>query len=285
MVKHRYIGAVALAVVAVAAPSAAARQAAVPTRIVSLSPTATEDLFAIGAGKQVIAVDNQSNYPANAPKTKLSGYTPNAEAVAAYRPDLVIVSFDANHIVESLGKLKVSVLVEPTASTLAQAYGQLEALGKATGHASGAAAVVAKMKRQIAAIAASTPHASPPITVYHELEPDLYSATSKTFIGRLYTMLGLKDIADAADKTGSGYPQLSQEYVVAADPQLIVLADTICCGQSVAKLDKRPGWGTIAALRDGGVLAVDDDSASRWGPRVVDFVRDVAAKVKELEKK
>jgi len=285
MVKHRYIGAVVLAVVAVAAPSAAARQAAVPTRIVSLSPTATEDLFAIGAGKQVIAVDNQSNYPANAPKTKLSGYTPNAEAVAAYRPDLVIVSFDANHIVESLGKLKVSVLVEPTASTLDQAYGQLEALGKATGHASGAAAVVAKMKRQIAAIAASTPHASPPITVYHELEPDLYSATSKTFIGRLYTMLGLKDIADAADKTGSGYPQLSQEYVVAADPQLIVLADTICCGQSVAKLDKRPGWGTIAALKDGGVLAVDDDIASRWGPRVVDFVRDVAAKVKELEKK
>ena len=98
-------------------------------------------------------------------------------------------------------------------------------------------------------------------------------------------MLGLKDIADAADKTGSGYPQLSQEYIVAANPQLIVLADTICCGQTAAKVDKRAGWGTISALQDGGVLAVSDDVASRWGPRVVDFVRQVAAKVKELAAK
>ena len=141
------------------------------------------------------------------------------------------------------------------------------------------------MKTQIAAIVASVPHPAKPITVYHELEPDLYSVTSKTFIGRIYTMLGLKDVADAADRTGSGYPQLSQEYVVAADPQLIVLADTVCCGQTVAKLQQRPGWGTIAAVKDGGVLAVSDDVASRWGPRIVDFVRVVAAKVKELAAK
>ena len=289
MVKQRYFAAFVVAALVAAAPAAAqhslVQAGAAPTRIVSLSPTATEDLFAIGAGKQVVAVDNQSNYPASAPKTKLSGYTPNAEAVAAYRPDLVVVSFDANHIVESLGKLKIPVLVEPTAATLAQAYGQLTALGKATGHISGAGAVVATMKKQLAAIVASTPHGSPPVTVYDELEPDLYSVTSRTFIGRLFTMLGLKDIADAADKTGSGYPQLSQEYVVVADPQLIVLADTICCKQSQATLDKRAGWGTIAAIKNGGVLAVDDDVASRWGPRVVDFVRAVAAKVKEIEKK
>ena len=123
------------------------------------------------------------------------------------------------------------------------------------------------------------------LTVYHELEPDLYSATSKTFIGRIYTMLGLKDIADAADKTGSGYPKLSQEYIVAASPKLIVLADTICCGQTPAKLAKRPGWGTITAVKDGGVLAVSDDLASRWGPRVVDFVQQVAARVKVLSGK
>ena len=213
-----------------------------PTRIVSLSPTATEDLFAIGAGKQVVAVDNQSNYPANAPLTKLSGYTPNAEAIAGYQPDLVVVSFDGNHIVEALGKLKIPVLVEPTASKLAQAYGQITQLGAKTGHASQAAAVVAKMKAQIATAVASVPH-DEGLTVYHELEPDLYSATSKTFIGRIYTLLGLKDIADAADKTGSGYPKLSQEYIVAASPKLIVLADTICCGQTPAKVAKRARLG------------------------------------------
>ena len=284
MSKSRYAAALALAALVLAAPAAASHRAAMPTRIVSLSPTATEDLFAIGAGKQVVAVDNQSNYPKNAPMTKLSGYTPNAEAIAGYQPDLVVVSFDGNHIVEALGKLKIPVLVEPTASTLAQAYGQITQLGAKTGHASQAAAVVAKMKAQIATAVASVPH-DEGLTVYHELEPDLYSATSKTFIGRIYTMLGLKDIADAADKTGSGYPKLSQEYIVAASPKLIVLADTICCGQTPAKLAKRPGWGTIAAVKDGGVLAMSDDLASRWGPRVVDFVQQVAARIKVLSGK
>jgi iron complex transport system substrate-binding protein len=284
MSKSKYAAALALAALVLAAPAAASHRAAMPTRIVSLSPTATEDLFAIGAGKQVVAVDNQSNYPKNAPLTKLSGYTPNAEAIAGYQPDLVVVSFDGNHIVEALGKLKIPVLVEPTASTLAQAYGQITQLGAKTGHASQAAAVVAKMKAQIATAVASVPH-NEGLTVYHELEPDLYSATSKTFIGRIYTMLGLKDIADAADKTGSGYPKLSQEYIVAASPKLIVLADTICCGQTPAKLAKRPGWGTIAAVQDGGVLAMSDDLASRWGPRVVDFVQQVAARIKVLSGK
>jgi iron complex transport system substrate-binding protein len=279
MKNARFAGAAALAVLVLAAP-AAARHSGIPQRIVSLSPTATEDLFAVGAGKQVVAVDDQSNYPAGAPKSKLSGYTPNAEAIAAYKPDLVVVSFDGNHIVEALGKLKIPVLVEPTASTLGDAYAQIVALGKATGHQAKAAAVVAGMKKKIGAIVATVPHSSPPLTVYHELEPDLYSVTSKTFIGRIYTMLGLKDIADAADKTGSGYPKLSNEYVIAADPSLIVLADTLCCGQTVAKLDARPGWKTIAAVTDGGVVPVSDDVASRWGPRIVDFVQAIATKVK-----
>ena len=254
----------------------------IPTRIISLSPTATEDLYAIGAGKQVIAVDNQSDYPTTAPKTKLSGYTPNAEAIAGYKPDLVVVSFDGNHVIEALGKLHIPVLEEPTAANLAQAYAQIDQLGRATGHVAGAARVVSSMEEQIAAIVKSVPRPKPALTVYHELEPDLYSATSKTFIGRVYTLLGLRDIADAADKTGSGYPQLSAEYILSSDPKLIVLADTICCGQTVAKLDKRTGWNTIAAVKDGGVIAVSDDIASRWGPRVVDFMRTVAAAVRAV---
>ena len=280
----RFAGAAALVVLVLTAP-AAAQRAAVPQRIVSLSPTATEDLFAIGAGKQVVAVDDQSNYPATAPRTKLSGYTPNAEAIAGYKPDLVVVSFDANHVVEALGKLKIPVLVQPTAATLADAYGQITALGEATGHRAKAAAVVAGMKRKIAAIAASVPRSKPPLTVYHELEPDLYSVTSKTFIGRIYTMLGLKNIADAADKTGSGYPKLSNEYIIAADPKLIVLADTKCCGQTAAKLGARPGWKSIAAVSDGGVVPVSDDIASRWGPRIVDFVQAIASKAKASSSK
>ena len=128
----------------------------------------------------------------------------------------------------------------------------------------------------------AAPRTRPALTVYHELDPGLYSVTSKTFVGRVYSMLGLRNIADAADRTGSGYPQLSAVYVVSADPQLIVLADSACCGQSAVTVRKRVGWSTIAAVRKGGVVAVNDDIASRWGPRIVDFVRDIAKRLQEV---
>ncbi len=184
----------------------------------------------------------------------------------------------------ALGKLDIPVLVQPTATQLADAYAQIQQLGKVTGHEGAASAVVAKMKKQIAAAVASVPKPAKKLTVYHELDPTYYSATSKTFIGRVYSLLGLRNVADAADKTGSGYPQLSAEYIVEASPALIVLADTKCCGQSAATVAKRAGWGTIAAVENGGVLEVSDDVASRWGPRVVSFVRIVAAKVRALGK-
>jgi len=296
MVTGRRVGALTLALVTlvVVAGSAAARNhpdtaangrltlAAKPVRIVSLSPTATEDLFAIGAGSQVVAVDDQSNYPTRAPHTKLSGYTPNAEAIAAYRPDLVVVSADLGKIEEALAKLHIPVLEQPTASKLADAYAQLLQLGKVTGRDRGAAAVVAGMKKQIAAAVATVPKPAGKLTVYHELDPTYYSPTSRTFIGRIYAMLGVRNIADAADKTGSGYPQLSGEYIVGASPDLIVLADTKCCGQTAATVAKRAGWSTIAAVRNHDVLGVSDDVSSRWGPRVVGFVRLVAAKQRGL---
>jgi iron complex transport system substrate-binding protein len=256
-----------------------------PQRIVSLSPTATEDLFAIGAGGQVVAVDNQSNYPANAPKTKLSGYTPNAEAIASYKPDLVVVSANPNGLVAALGKLHIRTLLQPPAQSLAGAYAQLERLGAATGHAARARAVVQSLRRSVAQVVASVPHGAKGLTFYEELSPDYYSATSKTFTGQVLTLLGLKNVADAADKTGSGYPKLSAEYIVASNPDLIVLADTKCCGQTAAKVKARPGWDTIGAVENGGVIGVSDDVASRWGPRIVQFMRLVAQGAKAVAAK
>jgi iron complex transport system substrate-binding protein len=263
---------------ALALASVAPSAAAPPGRIVSLSPTATEDLFALGAGSQVIAVDDQSNYPASAPTTKLSGYTPNAEAIAAYHPDLVVLSADSNGVVTALGKLHVPTLLLPPAPTLGAAYAQIAKLGAATGHRAGAAALVAKLKRQIAQVAASVPKSAQGLSFYEELSPDYYSATSATFTGQVLKLLGLRDIADGADRKGSGYPKLSGEYIVAADPDLIVLADTKCCNQTPAKVKARPGWAGISAVKTGGVVGVSDDIASRWGPRIVDFMRAVAAR-------
>ena len=252
--------------------------AAAPHRIISLSPTATESLFAIGAGKQVVAVDDQSDYPKRAPRTSLSGYTPNVEAIAGYHPDLVVLSGNPNDVVSGLRKLGIRVLLQPAARNLSEAYAEIGRLGVVTGHTKSANALVRRMKTAIAKSLKSVPKLR--LSVYHELDPTYYSATSQTFIGRIYKLFGLRNIADAADSTASGYPQLSGEYILSQNPGLIVLADTRCCGQSAATVANRPGWGGIAAVRNHRVVGIDDSVASRWGPRVVNLVQAVAKALK-----
>jgi iron complex transport system substrate-binding protein len=247
-----------------------------PTHIVSLSPTATEDLFAVGAGPQVIAVDNDSDYPKTAPRTSLSGFTPNAEAIASYKPDLVVVSNDGG-IVAALQKLGITVLLEPAADTVAQAYDEIRQLGVATGRVQAAATLVRGLELQLTKLIRSVPRSSRHLKVFHEISPDYYSATSSTFIGRIYKLFGFRNIADAADTTHSGYPKLSGEYILSADPDIVVLSDSVCCSQSAATVAARPGWQQVSAVQHKRVIAVNDSIASRWGPRIVDFARAVAA--------
>ena len=247
-----------------------------PAAIVSMSPTATETLFAIGAGDQVEAVDDNSNYPADAPITDLSAFTPNAEAIVAYEPDLVVLSDDQNGIVDSLEALDVPVLLLGSATDLDDAYAQMELLGEATGHADEAADAVADVQDRIQAAVDSVPADAAGQKVFHELGPELYSADSSTFIGSIYSLLGLENIADGAPDPSGGYPQLSAEYVVEQAPDLIVLADTKCCDQSAATVAERPAFGAVPAVVDGRVVEADDDVASRWGPRIADFAETVA---------
>jgi iron complex transport system substrate-binding protein len=255
-----------------------------PHRIVSVSATATEDLYALGAGGQVVAVDAYSTYPPQAPRTKLTESSLNAEAIAKHQPDLVVLAEDTNHIVAQLRKLGIPALVEPPASNLAAAYREIGQLGQVSGHPAGAARVVSRIRGEIAAIARSTPAPKRPLQVYHELEPSFYSTTSHTFVGQIYSMLGLQNIADAAHLSGP-YPQLSDEYIIASNPSLIVLADTVCCKQSAATVVARAGWRQIAAVKDGAVVAVNDSLASQWGPRIVIFARIVAAAIKRIEQR
>jgi cobalamin transport system substrate-binding protein len=251
-------------------------------RIVSMSPTATEMLFAIGAGGQVVAVDSNSSYPREAPKTDLSAYQPNIEAIAGYQPDLVVYSDDPGELAAGLAKLGIPAMKQPAATGLDDTYTQIDQLGRATGHVAEAGRLTATMRAEIAKIvAAGRPERH--LTYYHELDKNLYTATSKTFIGQLYRLLGLDNIADAADKDKTGYPQLSAEYVVKADPDLIFLADTKCCGQSARTVAARDGWDQITAVKADGVVELDDDVASRWGPRVVDFLKTIAAKAQTKE--
>jgi iron complex transport system substrate-binding protein len=253
-----------------------------PEAIVSLSPTATEMLFAIGAGDQVVAVDDFSNFPEEAPTTDLSGFDPNVEAIIAYEPDLVILSGDRNDVVGSLAAVDVPTIVLSAASTFDDTYTQIEVLGAATGNVGDAAEVVANMQSDIEALVADLPERDEPLTYYHELDDTLYSVTSQTFIGEIYALAGLENVADAAEGAADagGYPQLSAEFLVDADPDLIFLADTKCCAESAATLAARDGWSELSAVRNGNVVEMDDDIASRWGPRVVDYLEAIAAAVR-----
>lgn len=253
----------------------------VPETIVSLSPTATEMLFAIDAGEQLAAVDSYSNYPPDAPATDLSAFEPNVEAIAGYDPDLVVISDDGGDLSAALGELDIPVLQQPAATDLNDAYAQIENLGTATGHSAEADAVVEQMRSDIDKLAADAPETDEPLTYYHELDDTYYSVTSDTFIGQLYELAGLRNIADEAGGDAGGYPQLSEEFILDADPDLIFLADTKCCGQSAQTVAQRPGWDQLTAVRDDGVVELDDDIASRWGPRVVDLLETVIDAVEQ----
>ncbi|HEX5996619.1 MAG TPA: ABC transporter substrate-binding protein [Jiangellales bacterium] len=257
--------------------------AAPPERIVSLSPTATEMLFAIGADDQVVAADEYSYYPEEAPTTDLSGFTPNVEAIASYDPDLVVAEGDPGDLVSSLAEIGVPTLMHPAAATLDDTYTQIEQLGAATGHVGEAAELVAQMKADIEAVVASLPPRDEPLTYYHELDPNYFSVSSNTFIGQLYGLLGMRSIADEAGDESGGYPQLSPEFIIEADPDVILLADAMCCGVDASQVADRSGWEQLSAVEAGRIVLLDEDVASRWGPRVVEFLETVAADLVALD--
>lgn len=249
-----------------------------PEAILSLSPTGTEMLFEIGAGDQVVAVDEYSYYPEEAPVTDLSGFTPNVEAIASYEPDLVLVSDDIDGVVGSLEDLGIPVLqlTGLDVQSLDDVYRQIETLGSATGRSDTAMSTVATMKERVERALASAPEPDTALTYYHELDSSHYTVTSSTFVGHVYGLFGLENIADPADADGSnfGYPQLSEEFILEADPDFIFLTD--CCGDTAESVGRRPGWSDLAAVQSDAVVVFDDDVASRWGPRVVEFVEGIA---------
>ncbi len=249
-----------------------------PRSIISLAPVTTEMLYAIGAGGQVSAVDQYSDYPPGAPRTNLSGLTPNIEAIVARKPDLVVVTNYAASLSKRLGAFGIPVLSLPAPANVSGIYSEFEQLGEATGHLPQAKAEVSRLRRQITAIVAKVPHHTKPLTYYYEVsQAPYYSVTSSTWIGRLLGMLGLKSIADSAGGAAAagGYPPLSAEFILKANPDYIILADTVCCHQDAATVAARPGWAGLAAVKSGHIIALNDDIASRWGPRIVDLLRAV----------
>lgn len=258
--------------VAATTTSTTAADAEPPERIVSLSPTATEMLYAIGAGDQVTAVDKSSTYPEGTPVTDISGFRPNVEAVIGLEPDLVVLGRELPELEDALETIDVPVVVNPAAVEIDDVYEQLENLGEATGHRDEAADVADDIREGLDAVVAEADGRLDGLTYYYELTTDYYSATSDTFIGALLELLGLENIADRAGDTGDGYPQLSAEFIVEQNPDLVLLAEP---GQDEKTVAARPGWSGMKAVSGGGVIPLDPDLASRWGPRMVLLLESV----------
>jgi len=255
-----------------------------PSRVVSLSPSATETLFAIGAGPQVVAVDSFSNYPPEAPVTDLSAYEPNVEAIAKYQPDLVITDGTNADLIAQLNKLGIAVFKAPAPKNLAQVYQQIEAIGAATGNVAMAGALSTKLQEDITSVIRSyTKPTAGKVRYYYELDNTYFSVSSKTFIGSLMADLGMYNIADKVDNSKTaGYPQLTPEFIVEENPDVIFLADSKCCQQSAETVKARPGWAEITAVKTGKIVALDDDIAQRWGPRVLDLLRAILAGIQGI---
>jgi len=253
-----------------------------PQRILSLSPTHTEMLFALDAGSQVVAVDSLSNHPEEAASvlTDLSAYEPNVEAISSYEPDLVVIADDYTGLTEQLDAIGIPVWEGLAPSSLDDVYEQIEDLGRAIGRVEEASEVVGLMKSGVESILSQAPGLDLGLTYYHELDDTYYSATSNTFIGSLYELFGLRNIADVTEGT-SDYPQLSAEFIVSQDPDMIFLADTVCCGVTAESVGARPGWGDLSAVDRGLVFEMNDDLASRWGPRIIDYLWTISEALTE----
>ena len=212
--------------------------------------------------------------------TDLDEFKPNLEAIVDFAPDLVVVATDIDGIVDSLTIVGIPVLVMPPATTLDDVYTQFGQLGSATGRRAQADELVMWLRDEIEAIVANVPALPEPLTYFHELDSTYFTATSATFIGEVYSLMGLVNIAD--DVGVGEYPQLAPEYILNRDPDLIFLADASCCGESAETVAARPGFDSLSAVRTGSVVELDSDIVSRWGPRIVEFMQVVRDAIVDL---
>ncbi len=248
-------------------------------RIVSLAPSNTEIIFAIGAGDQVVGRDQLSDFPEAAKNVTDVGPTfdaLNTEQIVSLKPDLVLAAeINTPEQVKQLENLGLTVYYLKNPLTLEEMYGNLEIVAQLTGHEQETAALIESLKARVAAVDEKIAPISSRPNVFYELDgtdpAKPYTAGKGTFITQLIERAGGHNIASDLE----GYPQMSLEQVVAADPAFIILGDARY-GVSPESIAQRPGWENISAVKNGKVLPFNDDLVSRPGPRLVDALEELA---------
>lgn len=246
---------------------------AAPQRIISYSPGATEILFAVGAGDRVIAADEFSDYPPEtADLEKLAYSSPDPEPALALTPDLVIMASRQRDQVEQFRGLGMTVLFIDSGNSLDEVFETIEQFGRITGNREQATDLVASMRARIDAVTDAIASVEEGPRTFFELTADLYTVGPETFVGNVLTLAKAQNIATGAS---SPFPQLTAEAVIAADPEVVLLADGEW-GESLETVCARPGWDATTACINERVHPVDGDLTSRPGPRVVEGLEEIA---------
>ncbi len=253
----------------------------VPQRIISIAPSNTEILFAIGAGNQVVGRDQFSDYPEATKKVTDIGATTsdklNTEQIVSLKPDLVLAAeINTPEQVKQLETLGLTVYYLKNPHTLEEMYTNLETVAKLTGHETETATLIDSLKKRVADVDAKIATVSSRPSVFYELDSTdpskPYTAGKDSFITQLIDRAGGANIAANLE----GYPQMSLEQIVAADPTFIILGDATWGGVTPEMVASRPGWGNLSAVKNGKVVPFDDNLVSRPGPRLVDGLEQLA---------
>jgi iron complex transport system substrate-binding protein len=244
-----------------------------PQRIASLSPGATEILYAVGAGPQIVATDLQSDYPAEAENTtRLDAYQPNLEAIAAVEADLIVIGTNQDDIVQALDGLGETALYLDMPESIDGVMEEVRLLALASGHAEEGESLAQEMEDRIDAVTSKLADVEEGPRIYHELDNTFFTVAPDSFVGDFYNLLKARNIAEGAT---TAYPQFNQEEILDRDPEVIILADADA-GESAQTVKARPGWGVISAVKNDRIYVIDPDIVSRPSPRVVDGLEQLA---------
>lgn len=240
-------------------------------QIISLSPTATEILFEIGAGNQVVAVDAFSDFPPDAPSDqRLDAFNPDLEVILSYEPTVVVVGVDSPELTQDLADREVEVLLQPTADSVQAMFSQIEELGEISGQVEQAVQLNENIESSISDARVLLENASGS-KIYHEVaqgNSGFFYHHEETFLGNLYSELGLEVVGDSEALVDN---EISAEVIIASAPDIILLnGNDFSAG--VDDIANRAGWGTVPAVVDEQIFVVDADTSSRSGPRIIDYL-------------
>jgi iron complex transport system substrate-binding protein len=254
--------------------------AAPAQRIISIAPSNTEILFALGAGKQMVGREEMSDYPAEATDVTSIGSVfqkLNTEAIVALNPDLILAAeINSPEQVKALEDLKLNVYYLPNPKTFDDLYANLETVGKLTGRSAEAAKLNESLKARYDAVVQKLSQAKGAPTVFYEIDATdptkPYTSGPGTFIDLVITLAGGKNIGGALK---DAFAQISSEELVKQNPDLIVLGDALY-GVTPEAVGQRPGWNALNAVKNNQIFAFDDNLISRPGPRLIDGLEQMA---------